>query len=348
MAPSPTIRRLLKECAELSPASSNPNPTFYAAPVSETDLHEWHFTLLGPPSPSPYAGGLYHGRITLPPAYPMKPPNFRFLTPSGRFEVNREICLSISGFHEETWQPAWGVRTALVALRGFMNEEGGEGQVGGVVATADIRKTLAKQSRTWRCSVCGDQDAEDGSGRGTTNEERMEWWWEVCRSRGVKIDQNSGEGVAVEKLPDGMKVEAREKKAEGTQSEAVATIEDPSPSLQSTPLPTTTNYSAAVEDPTISESLSELQPTSRVPQSEQQARPRTASSEPSVVPRPPALPLHAQAIRARAQAERTITIDRAITAIFIALVIMILKKVFYPGANFSFGSGHDDLRMLRE
>jgi ubiquitin-conjugating enzyme E2 J1 len=37
------------------------------------------------------------------------------MTPSGRFEANREICLSISGHHEETWQPAWGVRTALVA-----------------------------------------------------------------------------------------------------------------------------------------------------------------------------------------------------------------------------------------
>ncbi|KAK5240999.1 hypothetical protein LTR40_013463, partial [Exophiala xenobiotica] len=88
MAPSPTIRRLLKETAELSSQSSNPNPAFYAAPVSEADLHEWHFTLLGPPSPSPYAGGMYHGRITLPATYPLKPPNFRFLTPSGRFEVN--------------------------------------------------------------------------------------------------------------------------------------------------------------------------------------------------------------------------------------------------------------------
>jgi len=45
---------------------------------------------------------------------------FRFLTPSARFEVNRDICLSMSGHHEETWQPAWGIRTALVALRAFM------------------------------------------------------------------------------------------------------------------------------------------------------------------------------------------------------------------------------------
>ena len=39
------------------------------------------------------------------------------LTPSGRFEVNKKICLSISSFHPETWQPSWGIRTALLRQR---------------------------------------------------------------------------------------------------------------------------------------------------------------------------------------------------------------------------------------
>lgn len=100
----------VKEAAELSNA---PSPEYTAAPL-ESDLFEWHFTFRGPPN-SAFANGIYHGRIVLPPTYPLRPPSFRFATPSGRFEVNREICLSISGHHEETWQPAWGVRTALVA-----------------------------------------------------------------------------------------------------------------------------------------------------------------------------------------------------------------------------------------
>ncbi|RAK85477.1 UBC-like protein [Aspergillus costaricaensis CBS 115574] len=125
---SPSTRRLLKESTDLQ---TNPSPYFHAAPVSDTNLFDWHFTLLGPPPPSPYAGGIYHGRITLPPTYPLRPPSFRFLTPSGRFEVNREICLSISGHHEETWQPAWGIRTALIALRSFMDGDA-KGQVGGL------------------------------------------------------------------------------------------------------------------------------------------------------------------------------------------------------------------------
>lgn len=217
-----------------------------------------------------------------------------------------------------------------------MNEEGGEGQVGGVVATADIRRTLAEQSRVWRCSGCGDQDVEDGSGRGKTNEERMEWWWSVCRSRGVKIDPNSGEGIAVERLPEGMKVEAREQQDEEAQAAVAATAKDPSQVVQPT------------ETSRVTDTVSELQSTSRASQSEHLAGSPSPPRELSVVPRTLALPLHAPATRARAQAEATITIDRAITAIFVALVIMILKKMFYPGANFSLGSGHDDLRMLRE
>jgi ubiquitin-conjugating enzyme E2 J1 len=103
-------KQTVKEAQELANA---PSPDYTAAPL-ESDLFEWHFTFRGPPT-SVYSEGIYHGRIVLPPAYPLRPPSFRFLTPSGRFEANREICLSISGHHEETWQPAWGVRTALVA-----------------------------------------------------------------------------------------------------------------------------------------------------------------------------------------------------------------------------------------
>lgn len=152
---SPTIRRILKEAAELS---TNPDPSLHAAPL-ESDLFEWHFTLSGPPS-TPYSSGIYHGRIILPPSYPLRPPSFRFLTPSGRFEVNREICLSISGHHEETWQPAWGIRTALAALRAFM-EGGAKGQVGGMEMGEEGRRKLAGESRQWRCEGCGRRSNEE-------------------------------------------------------------------------------------------------------------------------------------------------------------------------------------------
>ncbi|KAK4103859.1 UBC-like protein, partial [Parathielavia hyrcaniae] len=153
---SPTIRRILREAHELT---TSPSPDYHAVPL-ETDLFEWHFTLRGPPK-SPFESGVYHGRIVLPPSYPLRPPSFRFTTPSGRFETNREICLSISGHHEETWQPAWGIRTALVALRTFM-ETDVKGQLGGLEASEEARRTLAGESRAWRCGACcgGKNNAE--------------------------------------------------------------------------------------------------------------------------------------------------------------------------------------------
>lgn len=145
-----SLRRLMKEATELT---KSPSPDLHAAPTDDTNLYDWHFTIRGPPAPSPYSSGIYHGRITFPPTYPLRPPSFRFLTPSGRFEVNREICLSISGHHEESWQPAWGVRTALVAIRSFMDGDA-KGQVGGLDVGEDVRRALAGESREWMCPVC--------------------------------------------------------------------------------------------------------------------------------------------------------------------------------------------------
>ena len=132
--------------------AANVSADFHAEPIDD-NLFEWHFTLRGPPEPSAFSRGIYHGRVDLPATYPLRPPSFRFLTPSGRFEVNREICLSISGYHEETWQPAWGIRTALVAIRSFMDSEAA-GQVGGMTCNEATRKRLAGESGKWTCATC--------------------------------------------------------------------------------------------------------------------------------------------------------------------------------------------------
>ena len=99
--------------------------------------------------------------------------------------------------------PAWGVRTALIALRGFMAEQGTAGQVGGLEANDTVRRKLAEESRGWRCEGCLG---------GRSNEEVMEGWWEVCRGRGVKVGSGGEEGgLELEKLPEGLELEVREK-----------------------------------------------------------------------------------------------------------------------------------------
>ena len=50
----------------------------------------------------------------------MKPPAVIMLTPSGRFKPNRRICLSMSDFHPESWNPMWSVSTILTGLLSFM------------------------------------------------------------------------------------------------------------------------------------------------------------------------------------------------------------------------------------
>ena len=45
----------------------------------QDNLFEWHFTIRGP-GDSEFDGGVYHGRIVLPPEYPMKPPSIILLT----------------------------------------------------------------------------------------------------------------------------------------------------------------------------------------------------------------------------------------------------------------------------
>ncbi|XP_005104699.1 uncharacterized protein LOC101851521 [Aplysia californica] len=146
---SPAVKRLMREAQELS----EPTDQYFAQPL-EDNLFEWHFTVRGP-ADSDFQSGIYHGRIILPVDYPMKPPSIIWLTPNGRFETNKKICLSISGHHPESWQPSWSIRTALLAIIGFMPTHPG-GAIGSLDYTPEERKTLAKKSRDWKCPSCGD------------------------------------------------------------------------------------------------------------------------------------------------------------------------------------------------
>jgi ubiquitin-conjugating enzyme E2 J1 len=145
---SPGVKRLMREARELA----EPTEEYFAHPL-EDNLFEWHFTVRGPPN-TEFEGGFYHGRILLPSQYPMQPPNIILLTPNGRFEVNKKICLSISGHHPESWQPSWSIRTALLALIAFMPTPAA-GTIGSLDYTAEERQILAKKSRNWQCEICG-------------------------------------------------------------------------------------------------------------------------------------------------------------------------------------------------
>ena len=138
------------------PASSSSSLDVVAHPLSD-NLFEWHFTLRGAAG-TPYAAGLYHGRILLPSTYPFRPPDVVLLTPSGRFEVGKKICLSISSFHPANWQPSWSIRTVLTALMAFFPTPAA-GAIGSLEYTDAEKVQLAAKSAAYTCPQCKQSNA---------------------------------------------------------------------------------------------------------------------------------------------------------------------------------------------
>ncbi|KAL0947149.1 hypothetical protein HGRIS_013277 [Hohenbuehelia grisea] len=150
------VKRIMQEAKELA---NDPCTDYTAAPL-EDDIFEWHCTIRGP-SDTEFEGGLYHFRILLPAEYPFRPPSIMMLTPNGRFELNTKICISFTNYHEELWQPAWGVRTAIIGLQGFFPLKGQAAVgVGSIEYPASERKRLAALSRDWVCPHCQQPNVE--------------------------------------------------------------------------------------------------------------------------------------------------------------------------------------------
>ncbi|XP_053989113.1 ubiquitin-conjugating enzyme E2 J2-like [Hylaeus anthracinus] len=120
----------------------DPVPYVLAEPVPSNIL-EWHYVVKGPEE-TPYEGGFYHGKLKFPVEYPFQPPSIYMRTPNGRFKVNTKLCLSISDFHPDTWNPAWSVSTILIGLLSFMVEK--SPTLGSINTTDYEKKQLAIQS----------------------------------------------------------------------------------------------------------------------------------------------------------------------------------------------------------
>ncbi|KAL6775913.1 UBC19 [Auxenochlorella protothecoides x Auxenochlorella symbiontica] len=118
----------------------DPVPCIEAHP-SPSSLLEWHFVLQGQDE---FKGGVYHGKITFPSSYPYKPPSILMFTPNGRFATNTKLCMSMTDFHPESWNPMWSVGTILTGLLSFMYDSANS--TGVVTSTPAEKAALAAQS----------------------------------------------------------------------------------------------------------------------------------------------------------------------------------------------------------
>ena len=89
------MRRIMKEFKDLK---SKKQVFVYAQPL-DNEPFQWHFTIRGP-SKTDFDGGLYHGLVSLPYDYPMKPPYIMFYTVSD----TKQNLLMVHNLYAAIWQ----------------------------------------------------------------------------------------------------------------------------------------------------------------------------------------------------------------------------------------------------
>jgi ubiquitin-conjugating enzyme E2 J2 len=157
MAPEMATKRLRKELLKLQ---KEPLPGIIAEP-DESNILKWHYAVRGP-SGTGFEGGVYVGKLVFPTEYPMKAPSIYMMTPSGRFVINTKLCMSMSNFHPESWNPLWSVSSIIQGVQSFMATD--ELTTGGLKSPASEHKKLAAISMAYNTKMfpklfCGDIEA---------------------------------------------------------------------------------------------------------------------------------------------------------------------------------------------
>jgi ubiquitin-protein ligase len=140
-----TQKRLAGEIRDLTK-----NKMDFAQAVQD-DQNPLVFYFMLKPKDKPYIGGLYLGKIVLPKDYPENPGEFYTLTPNGRFEINKKICLTNSNFHKESWMPTWSIRNMILGFISIFIADDTSG-LSHIKEDFDTRLFKAKNSHSYNIS----------------------------------------------------------------------------------------------------------------------------------------------------------------------------------------------------
>jgi ubiquitin-protein ligase len=112
------IKRLKKEIDELN----NNKLNYLTAYQNDENLMEFYFLFYGQKD-TVYDDGKFIGKLILNDKYPALPPDIIFLTPNGRFDIDKKICLSITGFHRKEWNPLLTIQNMLIQVYSVFNSD---------------------------------------------------------------------------------------------------------------------------------------------------------------------------------------------------------------------------------
>ncbi|KAK6462757.1 ubiquitin-conjugating enzyme/RWD-like protein [Scheffersomyces coipomensis] len=121
--------------------------------VDDSNFQTWYFLIHGSKHTT-YEDGLYLGAIIFPTDYPNAAPEFQMISHSGRFETRRAICMTMTAYHTESWNPTWSMEKILYGFVSFMNvNENGIGARFDSDQTRTFYKQYSKQWLYQRCTV---------------------------------------------------------------------------------------------------------------------------------------------------------------------------------------------------
>ena len=120
-------------------------PLHYATAYPDaTNPLIWYFLIIGQKG-THYEGGQYIGKIVHSEKYPAEPPDYYMLTPSGRFEIDKKICLTNSSYHKGEWSSTWNIQTILIAFYSIFLDDNENG-ISHLKDTKENRLRMARES----------------------------------------------------------------------------------------------------------------------------------------------------------------------------------------------------------
>jgi ubiquitin-protein ligase len=142
------INRILKEIEEIK---KNPDKN-YKIFVSESNIMDWYIQYSNIDDER-FKDGEFLLHIKLHEGYPYKAPEFKWLTPNGRFEINTKICYNISTYHENEWNPLWRMRTIIIGILSMLLEKQTTG-IGHINSTNSVQfKKFANDSKEYNKNI---------------------------------------------------------------------------------------------------------------------------------------------------------------------------------------------------